>query len=119
MIAGICGDEYSNKNKIAVFDLDDCLIHEGFTEPKAVDAAEIVLKYLQDKNINSVLATHNIDGEYIISRLGWTDKNILNRYYVIMIIPIKYHISEKSVSILMLNVKILYFLMISMKIFRQ
>ena len=58
--------------KLVVFDLDNTLINEGFsdTEPILCDDTLKILEYLKSKPVKIVLATHNYSVSYIIDKLG-------------------------------------------------
>ncbi len=56
--------------KLVIFDLDDCLIHEGFDEPIICDDTIEILKYLKNMDVKISLASHNYQGLEILKRIG-------------------------------------------------
>jgi len=56
--------------KLAIFDLDDTLIHEGFNIPRLCDDTIKVLNTLKDKEYRLIIATFNKDAVMILRQLG-------------------------------------------------
>jgi HAD superfamily phosphatase (TIGR01681 family) len=58
--------------KLAVFDLDDTLIHEGFadSEPILCNDTMAILELLKKNNIKIALASHNHNAETIMKNAG-------------------------------------------------
>ena len=55
--------------KLVIFDLDDTLIHEGFSDNILCDDTEYVLKRLKELKIPIVLATHNHEAHRILAQI--------------------------------------------------
>lgn len=51
---------------IAIFDLDDCLIHEGFDPPVVCDETTVVLDYLHSNKVICVLASYNNEASRLL-----------------------------------------------------
>lgn len=51
---------------VAIFDLDDVLIHEGFDPPVVCEQTISALEYLQAQEVTCVLASYNADAQRLL-----------------------------------------------------
>jgi len=56
--------------RIAIFDLDDVLIHEGFDPPILCTETIRVLQELSNRNVQLALASYNAEADRLLQQVG-------------------------------------------------